>query len=231
MGPKRFGPRNPWCMARTWNEGMGGQCRKRPYKGSAFCWWHCCGGWKLHGRIDGPVPKKKLLEFKRVNAKSKLHIELGCGGGPALRARRLYGKQTVNVAAGSQSKTVLVPFPQRHVRRGEMHCSACLLEIDSSEAFSMLDCCLAGSCFHEGCLQVLAATGWTCMTCKRYFSQQARYTADGQLLSVKPLPTGRELQRSCTSLLAAADRGCCAGEAAEFVGGYAAATPLNFAGA
>ena len=60
------------CMARTWNDGKGGQCLKKPKPGLRFCLFHAKQegdqGW--HGAVDGEIPPGKLAEFKRKNASS-----------------------------------------------------------------------------------------------------------------------------------------------------------------
>ena len=60
------------CMARTWSEGKGGQCAKKPKPGMRFCLFHAKQegdqGW--HGAVDGEIPPGKLAEFKRKNASS-----------------------------------------------------------------------------------------------------------------------------------------------------------------
>ena len=60
------------CMARTWNDGKGGQCLKKLKPGMRFCPFHAKQegdqGW--HGAVDGEIPPGKLAEFKRKNASS-----------------------------------------------------------------------------------------------------------------------------------------------------------------
>ena len=51
---------NELCMARIWNNGKGGQCHKRPIVGTDFCG---CHKMTAHGRVDGPIPPKKLAAF------------------------------------------------------------------------------------------------------------------------------------------------------------------------
>lgn len=54
-------------MARTWNLGVGGQCHKCPVAvGQAFCKQHEGEKWNVHGRVDGPIPAKKLCEFLKA---------------------------------------------------------------------------------------------------------------------------------------------------------------------
>eukprot|EP00929_Paragymnodinium_shiwhaense_P044812 TRINITY_DN22980_c0_g1_i1.p1 TRINITY_DN22980_c0_g1~~TRINITY_DN22980_c0_g1_i1.p1 ORF type:complete len:746 (+),score=191.14 TRINITY_DN22980_c0_g1_i1:70-2307(+) len=57
------------CMARTWNSGSGGQCRRGPLPGAAYCSAHCRNEqWQVHGRVDGPVPPSKLRDFQKAKA-------------------------------------------------------------------------------------------------------------------------------------------------------------------
>lgn len=56
------------CMARIWGNGAGVQCRHAPEKGSEFCSSHNKNdAWQTHGRVDGPIPNKKLQEFLKAN--------------------------------------------------------------------------------------------------------------------------------------------------------------------
>ena len=50
------------CLARTFNGGAGGQCKRKPQAGEAIC-----GNCKklAHGRVDGPIPDGKLQIFLR----------------------------------------------------------------------------------------------------------------------------------------------------------------------
>merc|ERR1740121_348749 len=61
------------CLARTWACGRGGQCTRKPLKpGQPFCKLHGSGGqWRTHGRCDGPIPARKLLEFERRERQTK----------------------------------------------------------------------------------------------------------------------------------------------------------------
>lgn len=67
----------PWpiaqhlCMGRVWNSGFGGQCGRVPISGNAgLCEMHARQAKSKeglsHGRVDGPVPAKKLAEFERT---------------------------------------------------------------------------------------------------------------------------------------------------------------------
>ncbi|CAE8592683.1 unnamed protein product, partial [Polarella glacialis] len=64
------GPNLSLCMARTWGDGYGSQCLKPPLKVGGLCPSHqkyaeIHDGLPSHGRIDGPIPAKKLLEFQK----------------------------------------------------------------------------------------------------------------------------------------------------------------------
>ena len=50
------------CLARTFNGGAGGQCKRKPQAGDDIC-----GNCKklAHGRVDGPIPDGKLEAFLR----------------------------------------------------------------------------------------------------------------------------------------------------------------------
>merc|ERR1712232_118481 len=54
------------CMARTWGNGHGSQCKRSRKDGIPFCMVHAKeaergGGVPAHGRIDGPIPETKHL--------------------------------------------------------------------------------------------------------------------------------------------------------------------------
>ena len=55
------------CLARTFNSGAGGQCRRKPRPGEVTC-----GVCKtpVHGRVDGPIPENKLAIFLRAAKKT-----------------------------------------------------------------------------------------------------------------------------------------------------------------
>jgi len=58
------------CMARTWAGGSGGQCCRKKVEGTDFCATHTVDDkWKVHGRVDGEIPAKKLAEFAREGGK------------------------------------------------------------------------------------------------------------------------------------------------------------------
>jgi|Transcript_110341 high mobility group protein B1 len=55
------------CLARLWGDGLGAQCNHAPATGSEFCTRHKSkDAWKTHGRVDGPIPEKKLKEFLKA---------------------------------------------------------------------------------------------------------------------------------------------------------------------
>jgi len=59
-------PSDDRCMARVWNRGQGGQCSRRRTEDSELCGQHDLEAQQrglTHGRIDGEIPKEKLLEF------------------------------------------------------------------------------------------------------------------------------------------------------------------------
>ena len=54
------------CLACVWNSGKGGQCRAARPPNASFCRQHAqC---QAHGVVTGPIPMKKLMEFRRANA-------------------------------------------------------------------------------------------------------------------------------------------------------------------
>ena len=54
------------CMARTWKDGNGGQCRTRPGFDGRLCKMHADkkGGLTWLGEVDGDIPEGKLKEFQ-----------------------------------------------------------------------------------------------------------------------------------------------------------------------
>ena len=54
------------CLARVWNSGKGGQCWAARPPNASFCRQH--GQCQAHGVVTGPIPMKKLMEFRRANA-------------------------------------------------------------------------------------------------------------------------------------------------------------------
>lgn len=70
---RRFSPETltaGLCMARTWNAGRGGQCRRTASSAGCLCVVHLAQAKSstglVHGRVDGPVPAAKLREFERA---------------------------------------------------------------------------------------------------------------------------------------------------------------------
>jgi len=59
------------CLARTWGKGLGAQCGRSPVLGE-FCMVHGKDDkWKVHGRVDGPVPEAKLREFRKSSGQEQ----------------------------------------------------------------------------------------------------------------------------------------------------------------
>ena len=54
------------CLARTFNAGAGGQCKRKPRTGEVTC--AMCKT-PVHGRVDGPIPDNKLATFLRAATK------------------------------------------------------------------------------------------------------------------------------------------------------------------
>ena len=54
------------CLARTFNAGAGGQCKRKPRAGEVTC--AMCKT-PVHGRVDGPIPDNKLATFLRAATK------------------------------------------------------------------------------------------------------------------------------------------------------------------
>ena len=54
-------------MARTWGDGLGAQCSKRPSPNGSFCPYHekaqGTGSW--HGALNEEIPERKRSEFTR----------------------------------------------------------------------------------------------------------------------------------------------------------------------
>ena len=64
------------CMARTWNDGKGGQCHNLPSADSEFCTNHLKNRqWQVHGRVDGQIPLKKMSEFQLKSKKPSRHSQ------------------------------------------------------------------------------------------------------------------------------------------------------------
>jgi len=72
----RFTPpavRSDRCMARTWDRGSGGQCMRLKKASQDFCGHHGGVKWTAYGRVDGPIPQRKMAEFllAECNAQDK----------------------------------------------------------------------------------------------------------------------------------------------------------------
>ncbi|CAJ1372231.1 unnamed protein product [Effrenium voratum] len=101
------------CMARTWNSGMGGQCRMSPTKGSDFCTRHGNNdAWQVHGRLDGPIPEKKLKEFEKA-ARTSSKPKAASDKGERCKRAKLSG---VSASRASEDADVDVPASSRAVR-------------------------------------------------------------------------------------------------------------------
>ena len=88
------------CMARTWAGGRGGQCTKTKLAGQRYC--TVCSKKLAHGAVDGPIPEKKLIEFK--NCAKKL-----ARGGGGMQAGSAGG--VASVAANSRGSVVSAQEP------------------------------------------------------------------------------------------------------------------------
>ena len=70
---KRFTPlavQQVCCLARTWDEGKGGQCDEVCFKKEQICRRHCKSGCR-YGLVTGPIPAEELQEFQRAEAEQK----------------------------------------------------------------------------------------------------------------------------------------------------------------
>ena len=63
------------CLARTWNDGLGGQCPRRPCVGGQVCKIHAGKAGLLHGLVTGPIPDAKLREFEQNAAQRRGQVE------------------------------------------------------------------------------------------------------------------------------------------------------------
>ena len=79
---KLFTPRDidpGLCMTRTWADGVGGQCMRSPEETTQMCGLHGAQARELgelpHGRVDGPIPPKKLAQFMRSRARGSKNEE------------------------------------------------------------------------------------------------------------------------------------------------------------
>ena len=67
---ERFTPQeiNPsWCLARTWNDGRGGQCSRSRVTDSELCKACSNRATLVHGLVTGEIPEGKLKEFMRAS--------------------------------------------------------------------------------------------------------------------------------------------------------------------
>ena len=58
------------CMARTWANGIGGQCKRGAVEGG-LCRAHAKETPLQHGRVDGDIPDQKFDEFMNKFAKRR----------------------------------------------------------------------------------------------------------------------------------------------------------------
>ena len=91
------------CLARTWDDGYGGQCTRRALNDAAT---QLCAAHKLesdlplglaHGLVTGAIPARKLEEFKRVRAFREA----------ARQAARLERSHSPDIAAGDKDASVV----------------------------------------------------------------------------------------------------------------------------
>jgi len=104
-----------FCMARTWADGVGGQCGFRRITETEFCTRHTKQNlWQVHGRVDGPIPEAKLREFRAKGKGRKVEVEVRPAEAPS-------GGGGAEVAAGGEpraprkrlrSKVAEVPLPE-----------------------------------------------------------------------------------------------------------------------
>ena len=63
------------CKARIWNSGHGGQCSMVAPKDGDFCGRHR-SGWKVHGRVDGPIPEAQLPPQQPLSKSLNLPVSI-----------------------------------------------------------------------------------------------------------------------------------------------------------
>ena len=75
------------CLGRTWNEGKGGQCTKKPGAGADLCSGHACkvGTDKWLGKVTGEIPAAKLKEFEKRFEKARAGTVVKAGGSDEVR--------------------------------------------------------------------------------------------------------------------------------------------------
>ncbi|CAK8996465.1 Bacitracin synthase 1 (BA1) [Includes: ATP-dependent cysteine adenylase (CysA) (Cysteine activase) [Durusdinium trenchii] len=99
------------CMARIWNGGQGGQCSLQKLGGD-FCKRHQ-EKWTVHGRVDGPIPEKKLKEFEKSQKKTSRPTRTDDLGAASGRERcgpkrsKVEGRADFTQPAGSKRPEVL----------------------------------------------------------------------------------------------------------------------------
>ena len=123
------------CLGRTWNGGAGGQCASRPLGPRAkdgeqrdLC--RRCQN-NAHGRVDGPVPKQKLLEFKACAEKRSAKVN-AAGGVPAAST----SGETAVLRAGAPTRSGSVSLAQEYRDRTERRRR--LLELPTAEVRGVL---------------------------------------------------------------------------------------------
>jgi hypothetical protein len=93
------------CKARVWNGGRGGQCQNRPSNAGDLCAGHARFAELPHGRIDGPIPERKLEDFmkalRRAAKPGVLPHKAKCrpAGKPHWYARSIFWEIAVRLAS------------------------------------------------------------------------------------------------------------------------------------
>eukprot|EP00927_Polykrikos_kofoidii_P054655 TRINITY_DN49042_c0_g1_i1.p1 TRINITY_DN49042_c0_g1~~TRINITY_DN49042_c0_g1_i1.p1 ORF type:complete len:1468 (+),score=341.61 TRINITY_DN49042_c0_g1_i1:532-4404(+) len=91
------------CLARTWSDGRGDQCLKPAVAGEDFCCPHSkkC----VMGRVDGPIPDAKLMEFLRLHRRrsSQKVPASSCEGDEANRGVDVSGLSPCRPDAGDSA--------------------------------------------------------------------------------------------------------------------------------
>lgn len=100
------------CWARIWFFGRGGQCSRDKGKSSDYCGQHAKGEkWKVHGRIDGPIPCKKIKEFIKEREYEEKHGHPRCQPAPSSR------RETILALEGPPAARGKSPAPARGRKR------------------------------------------------------------------------------------------------------------------
>ena len=70
------------CLARTWKDGKGGQCGRKPAAGADLCCMHAgkVGTDKWLGKVTGEIPEAKWKEFEKTFEKANAGAVLKAGG-------------------------------------------------------------------------------------------------------------------------------------------------------